>query len=73
MKKHRSQNPLDYNVEKLRQVAGLQPDENDTDEMPEPTHECQQCGYLAEVNDYQKHTPNWCDSCEKVTTFERLK
>ena len=73
MKKHKKQDSLDYNVKKLREVAGLQSDEDDAGDIPEPTHECQQCGYLARVKDYQKHTPNWCDSCGKVTTFVRLK
>lgn len=67
------QNPLDYDVEKLRGAAGLNVDGIDKIETPNPTHECQVCGWLEEVDDYQKHTPNWCESCEEVQTFVKLK
>lgn len=63
-----SQNPLDYNVRKLRAVSKS----GESEEVNDPTHECQTCGWRAEVDDYQKHTPNWCEACEKVKTFVRL-
>lgn len=42
-----------------------------TDE-PEPSHECQVCGHEAAVDDHQQYTPNWCDDCGTVRTFEKI-
>jgi rubrerythrin len=47
-------------------------DEIDKIETPDFTHECQVCGYLEEVPDHERHTPNWCESCEAVQTFVKL-
>lgn len=66
------QNPLDYDVDKLREAANLEIDEIDKVETPNYTHRCQVCRWPEEVNDYQKHTPNWCENCEEVQTFEKI-
>ena len=64
------QNPLKRRLEELQQEDD---DDIDKNETPDPTHECQVCGYLEKVDDHQKHTPNWCDSCESVQTFRKLE
>lgn len=64
--------PYRYNVGRLRAAASDdENDENDENDGPDPNYVCQRCGNEQHVDDYQTHTPAWCDSCEKVTHFER--
>lgn len=38
----------------------------------DPNYECQECGYLEDIDEYQLHTPYWCDSCDDMKTFKKL-
>lgn len=38
----------------------------------EATHKCQTCKSKRSLDDYQKHTPSWCYTCDSVKTFEKL-
>lgn len=52
--------------QKVRNLYDAQKKEN-------TTHQCQVCSAEKEIDDYQKHTPSWCDYCGQIRTFEKLK
>lgn len=60
---------MDYDVEELRRIAGV----DDLEEMGNENYRCMECDSLEYIDDYQKHTPNWCESCDDMRRFERLK
>jgi hypothetical protein len=69
---HGSLYPSDYDVEKLREVAGVN-DEDEGEDEPDPNYKCQVCDNHQYVDDYQNHTPAWCHSCERIKTFVNIK
>jgi hypothetical protein len=62
---------LNYDVNKLREAAGLDPLE-ELEDFEEPNYECQSCGWPAHVDDHKQHAPNYCEMCEQVRTFARI-
>lgn len=56
-----------YDKEELRRLAGVNPEDESV-----PNYKCQICGKYESIDDHQRHTPNWCGSCESVTTFEKI-
>jgi len=56
----------EYDVDKLREFS------TDSDDSPEPNYSCQVCGEKTHINDYQKHTPAWCDDCCCIQRHKKL-
>jgi hypothetical protein len=58
----------DYDVDELREAAGLE----QLEDVDEPNYQCMTCGWPTNIDDHQVHTPNWCDRCDDIKTFEKL-
>jgi hypothetical protein len=70
---NRPEDHTSYDVDELRRAAGLdRGNGNDPDKSNKPNYHCQVCTFKKYVDDYQKHTPSWCDHCGEIKTFVRL-
>lgn len=62
--------PLRYNVQTLREAAGLDTEDEDT---PVANYECQSCGFYTYIDDHQRYTPSYCHSCKEIKTFQKIE
>jgi len=70
MKQHIGQ-PVDYNVEKLRELREEEKQEQDED-SPEPNYACATCGEETHISEHKRRAPAWCNDCGKVKSHGRL-
>jgi len=42
-------------------------DQSDDEEEKDFSHKCVHCGTGSYIDDQQRKTPNFCDTCEKIT------
>ncbi len=53
---------IQHNVDELRRIRA--PDD--------ANYKCTVCSWFTHIDEYERHTPNWCAVCEQVQTFKRI-